>query len=264
MNNNFFIIGKSLVNFCELDLNIFGIGEIYNVASSFIIVFFGLYGLYNINFNFNFNTNMNANTNTNMNANINTNIYMINLIKTRSNILYLLETLIGFGSVYFHYELSPFAHWVDIIFISITLVYAQYILSSYYNPNDLINKYKYKYKYEYKYKYIGIMLIHLITSIYIPQIHIFILFALGFNIKSLIEYKIINNIKKNNNNNNNNNNNEIMRKYWWIKKYFIFGLGFWIIDFFGCDFIAPFHTHWIFHIFIGLMTYKIIDLMKYL
>jgi len=261
MNNNFFIIGKSAVNFCELDLYIYGIGEIWNVLSSFVIVFFGLYGLYNINYNYIHKDNISINL-IKSKPNIVHSQYIIsykyikkenqvmNLIKIKSNILYLLLTLIGFGSVYFHYELSPFAHWIDIIFISMILVYTQYILSLNFNSNVFMHKFK----------YIILMFGHFITSIYIPHIHIFLLFATGFIVKKLLEYKIdksIYLIKTF-------NYNELIKKYWWIKKYFNIALVFWIIDFFGCSFITPYHVHWIFHIFIGLMAYKIIDLLKYI
>ena len=233
MENNFFISGKSAVNFCELDLFIYDIGEIWNVLSSFVIVFFGLYGLYGLyNYNYNYNTKDNKS---------------INLIKTESNILYSLLTLIGLGSVFFHHKLSPFAHWIDIIFISMILVYTQYILSL--NPNSYI--------FMQKIKYSILMFIHFIVSIYIPQFHIFFLFVTGFIIKNLIEYKINSSIYLY-------DYNKVVQNYWWIKKYFIIALVFWIFDYLGCIFITPYHVHWIFHIFIGLTSYKIIDLIKYL
>ena len=104
------------------------------------------------------------------------------------------------------------------------------------------------------------MLGHFTTSIYIPQIHIFLLFASGFAIKNLIEHKI--DIEVNLVNSSISNN--LVQTYWWIKKYFMIALLFWIIDYFGCSFINPYHTHWIFHIFIGLVSYKIIGILKYL
>ena len=126
MNNNFFQIGKSQVNFCEPDFYVFGVGEFYNVLSSFAIVFFGLYGLYKINF-------------APGPGPVKTKI----IVSPGLNILYLLLVLIGLGSVYFHYELSPFAHWVDIIFISMILLYSQYILA--WKPNINIFQHKIKY-----------------------------------------------------------------------------------------------------------------------
>ena len=230
MDENFFVISKSAVNFCKPDMFICGIGEIWNVLSSFGIVFFGLYGLYNINYKFAIEDNV-----------------LIDTMKTKTNILYSLLGLIGLGSVYFHTYLSPFAHWVDITFISIILVFSQYILS---NPVNFSKKIK----------YFGIMLGHFTTSIYIPQIHIFLLFASGFAIKNLIEHKIDIEASKINSSISNN----LVQTYWWIKKYFMIALLFWIIDYFGCSFINPYHTHWIFHIFIGLVSYKIIGILKYL
>lgn len=101
-------------------------------------------------------------------------MYKINL-----NILYFLLILVGFGSVYFHYKLSPFAHWIDIIFISIILLYSQYLLSFNFNCDVFTHKIK----------YFGLFLGHFITSIYIPHIHIFLLFGSGFVVKKLIEQK---------------------------------------------------------------------------
>ena len=230
MNNNFFTIGKSVVNFCEPDSYIMGMGEPYNVLSSFVILLFGLNGLYNINCKFK-NPNNILTTNK----------------KKCSNILYGLLCCIGMGSMYFHYELSQFAHWVDIIFISIILVYSQYILLS--KKNQLTKKFN----------YICLLLIHFATSIFIPYFHIFLLFGTGFSIKKSIENKIelYSLIKKQ-------SSNILQQNYWIIKKYFSLGLIFWIIDFFGCWIISPYHIHWLFHILIGYISYKIIDLVKYL
>lgn len=234
MDNNFFIVSKSLVNFCEPDLFIYGLGEIWNVLSSLVIVFFGLYGLVNVIRNNKFNSNINMN---NYNKN-----------KLNSIILYLLLTFVGFGSVYFHAKLSPFAHWVDIIFISMILLYSQYILIT----NNNINKFT----------HLVLLCLHFVISIYYPQLHLFLLFGTGFSVKNLIEYKI--NIL--NNQLNNPINHELIQKYNWTKKYFIISLILWIIDYFGCEIILPYnlHVHWIFHIFIGLVAYKIIGLVKYL
>ena len=230
MDDNFFVVGKSAVNFCELDSYMLGIGEPWNMISSLIIVFFGLYGLYNVNYKF-----------------VREDNELVENEKKQSNILYGLLSCIGFGSMLFHSKLSPFAHWVDIIFISIMLVYSQYILSS--QRNILINKFK----------YLCWMLIHFITSIYIPQIHIFLLFGTGFAIKNSIEYNIelnyLTQIPL---------NDKLVKEYQWIKKYFFIGLIFWIIDYFGCWIISPYHVHWIFYILIGLVSYKIIGLVKYL
>lgn len=229
MEENFFTSTKSAVNFCEQDSFVLGcVGEPWNVLSSIIMIFFGLYGLYNVNYRF-----------------VKPDNQLVKSQKLQSNILYGLLACIGVGSVFFHSHLSPFAHWVDIIFISIMLVYSQFILSSQ------------RYKTINKLKYAIWMLIHFVSSIYIPQIHLFLLFGTGFGIKNLIEYKIdLNYLTQ--------NTSELYSEYWWIKKYFFIALLFWVIDYFGCRFITPYHVHWIFHIFIGLVSYKIIGLTKYL
>lgn len=231
MDENFFISTKSAVNFCEPDSFALGcVGEPWNVLSSIIMIFFGFYGLYNVNYRF-----------------VRPDNQLVKSQKTQSNILYGLLACIGGGSVFFHSHLSPFAHWVDIIFISIMLVYSQYILSP--ERYETINKLKYAVW----------MLIHLASSIYIPQIHIFLLFGTGFGIKNLIEHKIeLNYLTQNI------SGDKLYFEYWWIKKYFAIALLFWVIDYFGCRFITPYHVHWIFHIFIGLVSYKIIGLTKYL
>ena len=229
MDKNFFIVGKSYVNFCEYDSYWIGIGEPVNVLTSFAIVFFGLYGLYNINCK---------------------SIKSVNKVitiekKLQLNILYSLLTFIGFGSVFFHYELSQFAHWIDIICISLILIYSHYVLSS--QKHKLTNKLK----------YFLLLTIHLVTSIYIPQIHIFFLFGTGFAIKNKIEDKIeLYNLTRTEIDFNLKNQNIL------IKKIFILSLAFWILDYFGCWFISPYHVHWIFHILIGLVSYKIIDFVK--
>jgi hypothetical protein len=244
MNNNFFIIGESKVNFCEQDFYINGIGEIFNVLSSFIMVFLGFYGIYKINF-----TSV-KNIAKKQDFGIFPEIFTNDYAKTNLNILYILLVLVGLGSVYFHWKLSLFAHWIDIIFISIILLYSQYNLSLNLNSNI----------FKHKIKYLGLFLGHFITSIYIPQIHIFLLFGTGFVVKNLIEYKIDKQIYLSEST----NSNELVKKYMSIKKYFTIALVLWIIDYFGCKFIGPYHVHWIFHILIGYVSYKIIGLNKYL
>lgn len=225
-DENFFSKGKSAVNFCEQDY--IDIGEYYNVMTSFVIFFFGLYGFYK-------SKNINSNSN-----------------KKNIFILYILLSLIGLGSVYFHFDLSPFAHWIDIIFISMILIYSQYVL-------DIVYFYKNIDTLFCKIKYMLLFLFHILTSIYIPQIHIFILFGTGFIIKNSIENIIKKNIIEKTI-----NSKIIIDNYYWTKKYFICAFIFWIIDYFCCGFIYPLHTHWIFHIFIGLTSFKIIELIKYI
>lgn len=251
MDKNFFVSTKSAVNFCEPDSFALGcVGEPWNVLSSIIMVFFGLYGLYNVNYKF-----------------VSSDDQLVKSQKFQSNVLYSLLACIGIGSVFFHSHLSPFAHWVDIIFISIILVYSQYILSP--ERHNLVNKLK----------FVLWMLTHLISSIFIPQIHIFLLFGTGFTIKNLIEDKIrLNYLPKSTINqrmttyldssywirHNVSPDNNVVNEYLLIRKYFSAALLFWVIDYFCCRLITPYHVHWIFHIFIGLVSYKIIGLIKYL
>ena len=97
----------------------------------------------------------------------------------------------------------------------------------------------------------------MVTSIYIPQIHIFFLFGTGFSIKNRIENKIeLYNLKSSD------MDYKLSNKYIMIKKLFILALGFWIMDYFGCSFISPYHIHWIFHILIGFVSYHIINFIK--
>ena len=88
MNSDFFITGKSTVNFCEPDIYYIGIGEPLNVLSSIVIVFFGLYGLYNVNYRF-----------------IKDSFYSIPDNKIKFNVLFSLLAMIGLGSMYFHSKL---------------------------------------------------------------------------------------------------------------------------------------------------------------
>jgi hypothetical protein len=245
MDNNFYSLGKSAVNFCENDINSFGFGEIYNVISSFAITLFGLYGLYRLYKLYNPD-----NLDNQYNRYNQYNQYKSKIL-LNSFVLYVLLSLIGLGSAYFHHDLSPFAHWVDIILISLILVYAQYMLTS--KPYMPLHKTKYFF----------ILLFHFVISILIPQLHIFLLFASGFEVKNLIKSKIdlmcliyscdSNNISKSNN---------LIKKYNHISNFFCISLICWIIDYFGCWYISPYHTHWIFHILIGYVGYKIIDMVK--
>jgi hypothetical protein len=208
MNNDFFIRGKSAVNFCEKDYYDIFNGELWNVISSLIMSLFGLYGVF-ISY------------------------------KSQSKKLNLLLCLIGLGSAFFHYELSPFAHWIDIILISMILIYSLYCIDKSSNKNIF---------------YSLVFLGHLLTSLYIPQIHIFIQFLTGFVLQNRIEYLLsINSIS----------DDKLMKSYSKTKKIFIGALIFWLIDYTGCNFISPYHTHWIFHILIGLVSYRIIKLVNY-
>lgn len=217
MNNEFFIRGNSAVNFCEKDYYDTFNGELWNVVSSLIMSLFGLYGMLVSNM----------------------------LISKKLN---LLLCLIGLGSAYFHYELSQFAHWIDIILISTILVYSLYCvdkLSNLYKKNIF-----------YSLLFVG----HLFTSLYIPQIHIFIQFITGFILQNKIEYLLsINSITYDYG-----YSNELKKSYSKTKKIFIGALVFWLIDYIGCNFIMSYHTHWIFHILIGIVSYRIIKLVNYI
>lgn len=202
--------------------------------SSFIISLCGLYGLCELWINFRF-----------------TNTYSRNYIY-HAKLLYLILFFVGIGSMYFHSELTEFAHWIDIVIISMILVFSLYCLSDNYNSLKI------------KFQYLLLFMVHLCFSLYIPSIHIFIQFITGF----LIQYRITKKISSLNMNTNTNNYLLVKTKFDNIKYLFYASLICWIIDYFGCDFIksfhSDFHTHWIFHILIGVVSYKIIDTFKYL
>ena len=196
IDNNFFLQGSSSVNFCESDFFYKNIGEPFNVISSLAISLFGFYGLYKL-------------------SKINDNRLLT--YKYLAKILYTILIFIGFGSMYFHLELSEFSHWVDIILISLILIFSNYCLELNYN-NILI-----------KIKYLIIFFIHLFSSLKTPSMHIFLQFITGFYIQNQIENKIImliNTIP-------NNIYLQIMNDYYKIKYYFMLGLffGFSIIFF---------------------------------
>ncbi len=56
----------------------------------------------------------------------------------------------------------------------------------------------------------------------------------------------------------------VKKKYVNTKVIFVLSVVLWLIDYFGCVLINPYHVHWIFHIGIGWVSYGIIDLTKYL
>jgi hypothetical protein len=197
---------RSLVNFCENDIYLYGIGEPYNVISSLFISLFGICGL-------------------------------IGEKVKRYQILYTLLLLIGLGSVYFHSELTEFSHWVDIILISCILVFSLWCIDD--NKNII--------------SYTLFFMLHIITSILFPVFHLFILFITGFIIHSIISHKIINL-----------GNTFLIMDYVIIRFIFYLSIVFWIIDYVCCEYISPYHTHWIFHILIGYVAFKIIYLSKYL
>jgi hypothetical protein len=238
--------GTSLVNFCESDVLTTDYVEYFNTWSSLAISIFGLIGIFKILY-------------TDELVNIFKKYQDITLgkeyIRTSKKNRYVLNSilvLIGLGSFYFHSELSVFAHWVDIIFISIIL-----ILSDKYLDN-IIDKRRI-------YTYYLFGLVHLLTSIYIPSIHIFMQFLSGYFIVKKIDktLKILEE-KSKKNYDINQIYLSVVKKYNNIKIVFVTSVILWIIDYFLCKFIHPYHLHWIFHIGIGYVGYQIIDLTKYL
>lgn len=232
MKSNFFSRGLTKVNFCENDFTYYkNIGEPFNVITSFIIALAGVYGLYLLN----------------KNSKEYCSDSMI-LYKNDATILYKILVFIGLSSVYFHQELSPFSHWIDIISISLILVLALYFLE--FNKNVLN-----------KIKFILLFLMHLLASIYIPSILIYIQFVTGFLIQKKITLKLFlyknslqSDVKK--------SYYIISKEYDRIKLYFGLGILFWIIDYIGCEYITPLHFHWIFHIFISIVSFQTIYFVR--
>jgi hypothetical protein len=240
--------GTSLVNFCETDIITNRFVEHYNTYSSLAIVFFSLLGIIKVLSN-------NELTDTlKKNQDISINNETILDSKKQRYILNLILFQVGMGSLFFHSELSVFAHWVDIILISIILLVAEYYI-------DSINRKKKSVRL----RYLIFFLLHLLSSILIPSFHIFIQYLTGFLIVKKINI-LMNKIKDKGE-----DNYDIMMIYNKIEKEYIdtkviFGISLllWVIDYFCCFMIKPYHTHWLFHIGIGLTAYKIIDLFKYL
>lgn len=235
-------MGTSFVNFCESDdySNIFV--EKFNVWSSLVISLFGILGIIKL-FYYNELTDL---------LKKHSNILLKPKFSIRSfNFRLLLNIVlffIGIGSFLFHSKNSQFYHWIDIFFISLILILSEYQLDNMFRNKIVL-----------PYYFIGF--IHLITSLMIPSMHIFIQFGTGFMIIKKINYHMI---KFKNNNDIVQIYKKIEYKYNKTKIIFYFSLLCWIIDYFGCKFIQPLHTHWIFHIGIGWMSYLIIDLTKYL
>lgn len=231
-----FKVGSSVVNFCEEDIidNIFI--EKINTITSLAFVFYGLYGLCEIGL---------KNDIIHHYANINNK----KICRQHLVILYLLLIGVGLGSTYFHSSLSEWSHWIDIIFISMILLTSSYYLNMLLDNNINI------------YKYVLWICIYIASSLLIPSIHIFLLFINGFYIWRKIDnclkifknnYKLISVY------------NKLIKSYTQIKQYFLLGLLFWILDYFGCYYIKPLHTHWIFHLLLAFVAYKAISISEYL
>lgn len=240
--------GTSLVNFCESDVLTNKYSEYFNTWSSLSISLFGLLGIYKILYSYELVDIFKKH------QDITIKKHYIEESKSNRYILNSILVLVGFGSFYFHSELSVFSHWIDIIFISLILILSDKYL-------DIVLNYENKKKYIY---YL-IGLLHLITSIYVPSIHIFIQFATGYYLVKKIDrlIKVLEDESKKNYDINH-ITRKIIKQYFNIKIIFVISVILWIIDYFGCVYINPYHIHWIFHIGIGWISYSIIDLSKYL
>lgn len=233
---NYFVNGSSPVNFCEPDLYYMNLGEFYNTITSFFILLAGIYGIYKL-------TKIDKNY-------LKKNLYIneitdstLKIYKNHSFNLYSLLCFVGIGSIYFHSKLSEFSHWVDIIFISLILLLSDYYL------NKIDNKLDKSY-------YIMLLIVHILSSIFAPSIHIFFLFITGINIKK----KLNENLNRLENSIESSSFNKIEKKFNNISKLFLLSKLLWIIDYLGCEYINGYHLHWIFHILIAIISYKIIKL----
>ncbi len=238
--------GSSLVNFCETDIIENRIVEYFNTISSLAIVIFGFYGIMKVI------TDKEIQGIFKKNSDISIQKDFMTKSKSSRYILNIVLVLVGFGSMYFHSELSVFAHWVDIILISIILLLSEYYLDYIEKKPSLLIYY-----------FFGIL--HLISSLFIPSLHIFIQYITGF----LIVKKINSYMKKLKEKGESNYDimtihKQIEKKYFHTKIIFLLTIILWVIDYFGCTFIHPYHTHWIFHFGIGLTAYRIIDMSKYM
>jgi len=132
---------------------------------------------------------------------------------------------IGLFSAYFHATLSEFGHIMDVMAIWFLLLYVDYILFKK-NMKDIII----------------IILLNINISLIIPFLCIVLLFIYGFYI-------------------NNKLNNSLINKniYNTCKILFFISLVFWILDFHFCDYLQNNYmpTHFIFHIIIAFMAYKL-------
>lgn len=238
--------GSSLVNFCEGDIYTRLIVENFNTWSSLVISLMGLIGILKILYSDELLDVFKKHSDIGLKPEL---IRYSELYRYMLNFMLI---LIGLGSMYFHSHNSQFSHWVDIILISMILVMSDYYMDNMFKRKIIII-------------HLIIGCIHLITSLFIPSIHIFIQFATGFMIIKKINY----NMKKLKDKGKDNYDileisKKVEKKYFRIKLIFYLSLLLWIIDFFLCGYIYPFHTHWLFHIAIGYVGYGIIDLSKYL
>lgn len=239
-------MGTSLVNFCEPDNYSSIFVEKFNVWSSLVISLFGILGIIKLFYSNELTDLLKKHTGISLKQEFSNRSFNFRLL------LNIILFFIGIGSFLFHSKTSQFYHWIDIFFISLILILAEYQLDNMFRNKTVLF-------------YYVVGLIHLITSLMIPSIHIFIQFGTGFMIVKKINYHMI---KFKNNIINNYDIAQIYKKieYKYNKTKIIFYLSLlcWVIDYFGCKFIKPLHTHWIFHIGIGWMSYLIIDLTKYL
>lgn len=240
--------GTSMVNFCESDIITNYFAETFNTWSSLAISILGIFGIYKILYSDEMIDILKKH------QDINIENRYIEESKSNRYMLNFVLILIGLGSYYFHAELSEFAHWTDIICISWIL-----ILSDKYLDNIL------NYGKKIKYSYLFITFIHILSSLYIPSIHIFFQYATGYYLVTKINKLVkLLEIKGEKNYDINQIVISVKKKYLKIKIIFFLSVVIWIIDYFMCKYIHPYHIHWIFHIGIGFVGYSTIDLSKYL
>jgi hypothetical protein len=242
-----FVLGTSLVNFCEVDNYHSLFVEFYNTVSSSSFIFFGLYGIYKLYNNTNPDT-ASSSTGYNFADTLENNKVKLQKIYNIQINLYIILIIIGIFSIYFHATMSEFAHFVDIISISFILLLSMYYLEVITENN---NVYKNS-------KYIIMTLMHLLTCLLIPHIHIFLLIIIGFNIKKKLTRIIDDSPKKLV------SKISLTNDFKFIKKLFLITLFIWSLDYFGCNYLYGYHLHFIFHILISYISYNVIHLIKYI
>jgi len=253
----------SQVNFCEWDNEHGYFYEFYNTLSSLAFSLFGLYGLYKNNNGGwkNIIHQLKQLGNNMLIYEYEHNFSQVPINKQRKlaiNILYLILIFVGFLSAYFHAVLSEFSHAMDIISISLILSTSKFLLSI--NPNNNNSNFE---NLIFGLRYGTELFVYTVIAFTMPSFHILLEFIDGFNLKHLIE-KNIQNISTNKKNIYNSTQIlNIQIEYNRSSKLFSWGLIAWIIDFFLCDYLGGYHTHWIFHTLIAWMSYLLIDLIKY-
>jgi hypothetical protein len=145
--------------------------------------------------------------------------------KIRKNIYGVLLVNVGIFSGYFHGTLSEFGHIMDIMAIWLIILYMDYVIL------------------KREIKEVVIMILgNIIISMIIPILSIIILFTYGLYINRELKRVI-----------------KEVELYERCKKMFYVSIIFWIMDFIICDYLRENYmaTHYIFHIIIAIMAYKI-------